>query len=132
MPYRLKIGEGYTPEKLEEIFDFDYKKRAGIKKAASGDMVLFSNESNNPYDDYCTGEVFDYEGQNTGHGDQKLIFGNKDLYDIYANGNDKTIFLFKDYVYVGTFLIDSEPYQKNGSWRFPLVKTEGETCAHLE
>ena len=130
MPHRLKIGEYYTPEALDEIFDFDYKGRAGIKKAASGDIVLFSNDKSR-YIDICEGGIFDYEGQNTGPGDQKLIYGNKDLYDIYTNGNDKTIFLFVNYKYVGTVLINSEPYQKNGSWRFPLARVDGETCAQI-
>jgi hypothetical protein len=128
---RLEEGREYSEHELNIIFDFEYEGRAGIKKVASGDIVLFSNDTNNPYTDRCDGDIFDYEGQNTGPGDQELIFGNKDLYDIYANGNDKNIYVFKNYIYAGKYIITSEPYQedrvdKNGrkskSWRFPLLK----------
>jgi len=120
-PY-LQEGKKYSEEELNNIFDFEYEGRAGIKKAASGDIVLFSNDTNNPYTDRCDGDIFDYEGQNTGPGDQKLIYGNKDLYDIYDSMNDKNIYVFKNYVYAGGYIIDSKPYQKDGSWRFPLLK----------
>lgn len=126
MPNRLTIGTKYSTDELEDIFDFEYKGRAGIKKAASGDIVLFSNNKGKSggYNDFCDDGVFNYEGQNTKKGsrDQELKYGNRDLYDIYQNDNNKNIYVFRDYVYVGEYIIDSEPFKENGSWRFPLLK----------
>lgn len=113
-------GTKYSAEQLDAIFDFDYKGPAGIKKSKSGDMVLFSNSAATKYQDTETGDVINYHGQNTGQGEQKLIYGNKDLYGAYEN-KDINIHLFKNSVYSGEYFIAKEPYLENGKWVFPLA-----------
>ena len=83
-------------------------------------MVLFSNSAVTKYQDTETGDVMNYHGQNTGKGDQKLIYGNKDLYSAYEN-KDINIHLFKNSVYSGEYYIVKEPYLDNGKWVFPLA-----------
>ena len=124
MPSRLVEGRKYSAAAREVIFDFVYKGRGGIRKAASGDIVLISNNKGKSggYTDFCDDGVFNYEGQNTGGVEQELIFGNKDLDDIYKNDNDKNIYVFRDNEYVGEYFIVSKPYKEDGSWRFPLLK----------
>jgi hypothetical protein len=113
-------GVKYTADYLEEIFIFDYKGRAGIKISSSGNIVLFSNPSAaTPYNDKEHGEIIYYQGQNTGGGEQKLIYGNKKLYDSFGNDSIK-IYLFKNLEYQGEFSINREPYLDKGKWIFPL------------
>ncbi|WP_163339576.1 hypothetical protein [Desulfopila sp. IMCC35008] len=118
----LQTGKDYDLDQLDKIFNFDYKKPSGIKATKKGYLVLFSNDTSNPYIDEFMGEVVLYEGQNTGSEVQKLIYGNKDLYDAYKNRNKK-ILLFKNYKFDGEYFIYKEPYLKeNGKWTFPLAK----------
>ncbi|MCI5162730.1 MAG: hypothetical protein D3917_12075 [Candidatus Electrothrix sp. AX5] len=117
----LKEGVKYSEDKLENIFNFEYKGRAGIKKAGNGEIVLFSSVHDSPYEDTEEGGVIYYQGQNTGIGDQKLIYGNKNLYSAYKEKNIK-IHFFKGYLYSGSYKIISEPYMENGKWIFPLTK----------
>ncbi len=58
-------------------------------------------------------------GQNTGSGDQKLIYGNKVLYDAFT---DRTIHihLLKDDIYCGEYYVCEQPYLEAGRWIFPL------------
>ena len=124
--FNLQEGTKYSLAALNDIFGFKYKKGAGIKKAKSGDMVLFSNREGETggYRDIWDGDSLDFEGQNTGPGVQELIFGNQDLYDLYHIPNSKDIYLFKDYIYKGKYLFNAEPYEDelNGTWRFSLIK----------
>ncbi len=115
----LAKGTQYSATQLDELFDFDYKGPSGIKKSKSGEIVLFSNSAVTKYQDTETGDVINYHGQNTGQGDQKLIYGNKDLYGAYTN-KDINIHLFKNGVYAGEYFINKEPYLDNGKWVFPL------------
>lgn len=119
----LQIGKKYDLDELDRIFDFDYKKPSGIKESRLGPIVLFSNEkTSHPYDDKHFGDVVLYDGQNTGPGEQKLIYGNKTLYDVYEKRNKK-ILLFKDCIFQGEYFIYKQPYLKdNGKWTFPLAK----------
>ena len=122
MSCALQIGKEYNLDQLDEIFDFDYKKPSGIKTSKKGYMVLFSNDTSHPYTDEFMGEVVLYEGQNTGTDVQKMIYGNKDLYETFKKMNRK-ILLFKNYKFDGEYFIYKEPYLKeNGKWTFPLAK----------
>lgn len=122
MTNTLQIGKEYDLDQLDKIFDFDYKKPSGIKTTKKGYLVLFSNDTSHPYTDEFMGEVVLYEGQNTGADVQKLIYGNKDLYDAYQKRNIK-ILLFKNYKFDGEYFVYKEPYLKeNGKWTFPLAK----------
>ncbi|MCX7067830.1 MAG: phospholipase D family protein [Methylococcales bacterium] len=117
----LVVGEKYSLSVLDTIFNFDYKGDAGIKKTAwGGEIVLFSYTSS-PYPLVEKNGIIYYQGQNTGAGVQKLIYGNKDLYDSFKN-KSITIHLFKDDVYRGKFYIVRKPYLENGRWIFPLAK----------
>ena len=117
--HKLTINKKYSFEELETIFNFEYKKAAGIKKTTTGEIVLFSNSKYIKYKDTESKDTFYYQGQNTGSGAQKLLYGNKDLYDAYTNKNIK-IHLFKDYNYCGEYEIVKKPYLQNDKWIFPL------------
>lgn len=120
-PAALTVGKKYSSNQLDEILNFDYKGRAGIKKSHSGDIVLFSNTSISTYNDTEKDGIIYYHGQNTGPGKQKLIFGNKDIYDSFEN-KSVAIHLLKNYVYAGTFYVKEKPFLENGKWVFPLAK----------
>lgn len=113
-------GQKYSLNELDAVFDFDYKKMSGIKRAKNGDIVLFSS-STSKYANQFENGVLHYQGQNTGGGAQKLIYGNKDIYEAYGN-EAATIHLFTDFVYSGCVYVVSKPYTKNGVWFFPLSK----------
>jgi hypothetical protein len=116
----LVEGKKYNLNELDAVFDFDYKKMSGIKRGKSGDIILFSSSTSKYANQFENGALL-YQGQNTGPGAQKLIYGNKDLYEAY--GNDKTtIYLFADFIYSGCVYVSSKPYTKNGVWFFPLSK----------
>ena len=115
----LRLGQKYSDKKLERMFDFDYKGRAGIKSSAAGEIVLFSNDRQSSYQDVELGNTILFQGQNTGKGEQKLIYGNKKLYDAFTNQNTP-IYLFKNSVYMGQYRVSAKPFLKNGRWFFPL------------
>lgn len=118
----LVEGTKYNLKELDAVFDFDYKKMSGIKRGKSGEIVLFSSSTSKYANQFENGELH-YQGQNTGPGAQKLIYGNKDLYEAY--GNDKTtIHLFTDFIYNGCVYVASKPYTKDGVWFFPLSKRQ--------
>ena len=117
----LDIGMKYSASQLQSMFNFPYQGRAGIKDSSSGDIVLFSNTGPTPYDDKEKEQVIYYQGQNTGGGSQKLIYGNKLLYESYKNPNVR-IFFFKNYTYCGEFDIIQKPYMENGKWIFPIAQ----------
>lgn len=118
----LVEGKKYNWKELDAVFDFDYKKMSGIKRGKSGEIVLFSSSTSRYANQFENG-VLHYQGQNTGPGAQKLIFGNKDLYEAY--GNDKaTIHLFTDFIYSGCVYVASKPYTKDSVWFFPLSKRQ--------
>ncbi|MBI9079931.1 MAG: phospholipase D family protein [Pseudodesulfovibrio sp.] len=116
----LPIGQKFSLQELDSFFDFDYKKMSGIKKAACGDLVLLSSSTSH-YANRVVEGVIHFQGQKTGAGPQKLIFGNKDLFGCYKKKHVK-IHLFTDFVYTGQVFISSEPYTENGVWFFPLSK----------
>ena len=115
----VEENKSYSFEELEEIFDFDYKKPSGIKLSQKYNCLCLFSSKNSPYEDKIDDSVIFYSGQNTGEGEQKLIFGNKILYDLYQSKN-KEILFFKDYYFQGLVLPHLEPYQKEGRWIFPL------------
>ncbi len=119
---KLNKGKRYSRKQLDDIFNFDYKGNAGIHKTQSGDIVLFNNSEKKEYQDTEEDGTIYYRGQNTGGREQKLIYGNKDLYDAYEN-KDINIHLFKDYYYSGKWCIVKEPYldSESGQFIFPLA-----------
>jgi hypothetical protein len=117
----LEIGRKYSATQLQQIFKFDYQGTAGIKESSVGNIVLFSNTGPTPYTDKKAGDIIYYQGQNTGGGEQKLIYGNKLLYDSFGNSKIN-IFLFKNYTYVGEYTVVEKPYLEQGKWIFPLSK----------
>ena len=110
-------------EELDARFRFDFKGGAGIKKAHSGELVLFNNSvEKNPEID----GVIHYCGQPTGPDPMQLIFGNKDLNDCWKD-QERVIHMFKKNpvegrFYAGRYRVVSEPYMANAEWRFPLRK----------
>ena len=49
-----------------------------------------------------------------------LKYGNKILYDNFLTGKGR-IFLFKDSIFKGEFIISEQPFQNEiGQWVFPL------------
>jgi hypothetical protein len=119
LPQPLILGKLYTPEQLDTIFNFDYKGRAGIKSSVKGELVLFINDDQSKYQNVQTGNTIIFQGQNTGKGDQKLIYGNKKLYDAYDEPSTP-IYLFKNYIYIGQYILSAKPFFKNGKWFFPI------------
>ncbi|MBM9521268.1 phospholipase D family protein [Desulforhopalus vacuolatus] len=117
----FEIGIKYSAVQLQSIFNFSYQGRAGIKDSSTGDIVLFSNIGPTPYDDKQENQVIYYQGQNTGDGSQKLIYGNKLLYEAY-NKTSVKIYFFKNYTYCGEFEIIQKPYMENGKWIFPIAQ----------
>jgi sugar-specific transcriptional regulator TrmB len=117
----LVVGKKYSLSVLDTIFNFDYPERAGIKKTAWGDEIVLFSYTSSPYPLVEKNGIIYYQGQNTGAGVQKLIYGNKDLYDSFEN-ESITIHLFKDDVYRGKFYIVRKPYLENGRWIFPLAR----------
>ncbi len=115
----LVIGKKYSLNELDSYFNFDYKKPSGIKETKDRDIVLFMNKS--IYNNQEKDGIIYYQGQNTGHGEQKLILGNKLLHDSY-NVKSKHIFLFESYVYRGEYYIYDKPYKHEGRWIFPIAK----------
>ena len=115
----LRLGQKYSDRELERMFDFDYKGRAGIKSSATGAIVLFSNDGQSSYQDVELGNTILFQGQNTGKGEQKLIYGNKKLYDAFTN-QSTPIYLFKNAIYMGQYRVSAKPFMKNGRWFFPL------------
>ncbi len=116
---KLIVGKKCSPNELDKIFNFEYKGNAGIKEAANGDIILFSNSFSKYPNIEKDGTIY-YYGQDTGSGSQQLIYGNKLLYDAYKK-QSITIHLFKEFVYKGKTYIKSEPYLIEGKWIFPLA-----------
>lgn len=114
----LTLGKKYPLDQLDKLFNFDFKGRSGIKQAADGSIVLFSYSSSN-YNNTIKNGLLYYQGQNTGQGNQKLIYGNKALYDAYTN-KSVAIYLFSNDVFKGMAEVAQKPKQENGKWVFPL------------
>lgn len=116
---QLVEGRAYSKIQLKDVFEFDFNLHgAGINKTSANTLVLFSSsEEKNP----TIRGVVQFCGQNTGPGEQKLIFGNKELYDCFGS-SDVFIHLFKKGEYAGRYAVLTAPYKDNGEWRFPLSK----------
>ncbi len=116
---KLERGRKYSMSELDAIFDFTYKRSSGIKTSKkSGEIIVFSY-SKSKYQDYKKDGVIYYKGQNTGTSDQKLKYGNKDLYDAYERG--AKICFFRDRCYRGQYTIIQKPYKADsGQWVSPL------------
>lgn len=116
----FKFGKKYSFDFIDSIFNFNYKKPSGIKEALNGELVLFFSD-NHKYENKEQDNIIYFQGQNTGDGEQKLIFGNKALFQAYTN-QDKKIYLFKNYTYQGEYFICHKPYYEHGKWIFPLKR----------
>jgi hypothetical protein len=116
-PIGLIEGRQYNAEELQTLFEFEFSGSAGIKRSAHGDLVLSSKKDGNPE----VNGIIQYHGQNTGPGVQRLIYGNKALYDAYQNRSIGIYFL-RAFVYYGEYFVKSVPYLENGKWIFPLEK----------
>lgn len=119
----LKIGQKYQLDQLDKLFNFDFKGRSGIKLAEDGSIVLFSYSSSS-YENKVKSGVIYYQGQNTGQEEQKLIYGNKALYDAYTNKSVQ-IYLFSNNIFKGLAEVSEKPAQESGKWIFPLKLTNG-------
>lgn len=118
----LEKGKKYTYDDIKRKFSFTQTKIWGINKTLNGDIVLITN-TNSSYNNIEKEDIFYFQGQNTGKGEQKLIYGNRLLYDAYTN--DKiNIFLFKNGVYCGLQYICEIPFFKDGKYFFPLRNKE--------
>lgn len=118
----LYKGKKYTYDDIKRNFSFTQNKLWGINKTLNGDIVLITNE-NSSYNNIEKEDIFYFQGQNTGKGEQKLIYGNKLLYDAYKN-NKINIFLFKNGVYCGLQYVCEMPFFKDGKYFFPLRNKE--------
>ena len=118
--HALQINTKYSPEELNNIFDFEYRRPAGIKQSRRfGNIVLFSDQSS-IYQDKKIGDIIYYQGQNTGTNPQELKYGNKILYEAYKNKD--RVHLFRNYIYKGEYTIIKKPYLENDKWIFPLKR----------
>ena len=75
--------------------------------------------SNSKYENKQIGNVIYFVGQNTGSIEQKIIYGNKVLYDAYENPEAK-IYLFRDNIFYGEVYVCERPYVENGKLIYPL------------
>lgn len=117
----LEVGRTYSMAEINAHFEFEpeaIKKGAGIRKAASGEVVVFNNsEEKNPTVD---GIVY-YCGQETGGPVQEFKFGNALLRDCW--NDQRRIHMFENGNYAGLFRITEAPYpDTSGKLRFPLAK----------
>lgn len=115
----LVEGRPYTAAQLDVLFDFEYAGPAGIRRTADPlQLVLSGHPQHNPEID---GIVY-YHGQETGGRPQRLIFGNRALYDAYRNPQ-VIIYLFRQRIYAGTYSVCREPsLDEGGRWIFPLKR----------
>ena len=114
----LEPGKKYERKNLGKYFSFVSDYIGGINKTKNGNIVLFMTSFSKYENEEKDGIIY-YMGQNTGAPEQLLKYGNKDLYDSFAYGKGR-IFLFKDDVFQGEYIICKEPYQEKGKWYFPL------------
>ena len=115
----LEPGKKYEKAELEKYFSFIGACRGGINQTKKGNIVLFMTSFSKYVNEEKDGIIY-YMGQNTGTPEQLLKYGNKALYDSFAYGIGR-IFLFKDDVFQGEYVICRKPYQEKGKWYFPLT-----------
>ncbi len=116
----LEVGTKYSLQDLDVLFNFDYKAPSGIKSGQNGDIFLFMNDTKLYQNKESQGIIY-FQGQNTGKGAQKLIFGNKKLHEAYGSSTCR-VFLFKTNVYDGEYHVCKEPFTQNDKWIFPISK----------
>ena len=114
----LKVGNKYERLELNKYFSFIDNYPGGIKQTRHGNVVLFSYSGSKYINKEKDGILY-YMGQNTGTDVQMLRYGNKALYDIFTNGIGR-IFLFKNSIFCGEYVICSKPFLEDGKWIFPL------------
>ena len=115
----LEIDKEYELEALNKYFSFINDYHSGIKETKRGNIVLFYY-SKSKYNNKEQDGIIYYIGQNTASKKQILKYGNKILYDNFLTGKGR-IFLFKDSIFKGEFIISEQPFQNEiGQWVFPL------------
>lgn len=127
----LNPGEILKNDEIASVFKCS--KQGGMRRShRTNSLILISDPTKSLYEDKWDGSVLHYTG--TGQtGNQRLEFQqNRTLNESRNNGVN--IYLFEvfiptQYVYIGQFVLDAEPYQteqidKNGDfrlvWIFPL------------
>lgn len=116
---KFDINQKYDSQKIQQILQTDVVLRGGINKINHNEIVLMWN-SLSKYANYQLDDVIYFIGQNTGTVQQKLIYGNKDLYDSYQDDNIM-IYLFKDNIYLGRVKLKDKPFYKYNQLCFPLI-----------
>lgn len=114
----LELGKKYGRKELEKYFSFSSDYKGGINQTKNGNIVLFMSSASQYMNEEKDGIIY-YMGQNTGTPEQMLKYGNKALYDSFTHGRGR-IFLFKDDIFQGEYIICREPYKEKGKWYFPL------------
>lgn len=114
----LEKGQFCNDRQKRAVFPFKNERIFGINELKDGNMVLCCRTSG-PYQNEERRGILYYQGQNTGDGPQRLIYGNRALYDCYENPK-RRIFLFRDNVYAGEYVFAAQPFHKDGRWFFPL------------
>ncbi len=137
--YDIHIGQGYTKEQLESIFDTNFGARIkGITLRRSADdtpYALVFSRASGPYTDRIDGDSFYYDGEGTGK-DQQLTPANKALAE--ANNTGRIIYGFRQeeagglWVYLGILeVLDYSYINKRGFMTYefhfraqPIAPTE--------
>ena len=117
-PERLIIGRKYARSELKSWFSFTDDRPGGIKLTSRGNIVLFYFSGSAYRNEEKDGIIY-YMGHNTGSTVQKMVYGNKALYDSFMENRGR-IFIFKDNVFLGECMVCMKPFQKDGKWIFPL------------
>ncbi|MCX6732912.1 MAG: DUF4357 domain-containing protein, partial [Candidatus Roizmanbacteria bacterium] len=114
---KLKMGQVYLKENIEEIFNTNFGGRIkGItlrRDSAENQYIILFKVKNSKYKDFGSKDKFVYYGEG-GDADQKLTPANQAL--ISAIDDRRTIYGFwqdeggSGYEYIGTLLIDSYEY----------------------
>ncbi|WP_297215775.1 phospholipase D family protein [uncultured Desulfovibrio sp.] len=114
----LQKGQVCNDRQKRAVFPFVNERIYGINELRDGNVVLCLRSSG-PYHNEERRGILYYQGQNTGEGPQRLIYGNRTLYTCYEN-RKRRIFLFRDNAYDGEYVFAAQPFQKDGRWFFPL------------
>ncbi len=122
----LEKERKYTQDELIKYFNFSGQLYGGITCINDSTILLIWRSTSRYNNKYQNGIIY-YVGQDTGTNEQRLIYGNKQLYEAFNNSN-MHIHLVKDNIYQGEFYVCQKPYIENGKWIFPLKsKSSNET-----
>ncbi|MBE6442682.1 MAG: hypothetical protein E7022_10295 [Desulfovibrio desulfuricans] len=114
----LVVNCKYSYLEIKEALNFTGDIKGGINQIGQNKILLIMR-SNSKYENKQIGNVIYFVGQNTGSIEQKIIYGNKVLYDAYENPEAK-IYLFRDNIFYGEVYVCERPYVENGKLIYPL------------